>query len=308
MPTRIPSQGRRAFGFGSVPYNSYFPQAYQPTPNVYDTGLAGYSPLEEIEAQQNADATMQMMAGDVNTPQGVTGLQRLVGSGYLKPQQATAIARLGKASQRNTTATQDALADLYTAQTPEEFNAVIAKHRDTGALADPHVQSAMNQAHRTIMTQAARPQKVAPVNRDIMKAYGVASSNPSDTEKSRYIKSILGIGTPANASSEDWKKAFNEVHASHLNTLKGLVTAAQAAGQQVPPEVLSLLQPQMPQNASQDMGATSLPQAAPNAATAAPVQQNGASGIVSVASPAEVRNLPKGTPFRTPDGQIRISK
>lgn len=271
MPTTpIPSQARSQFGFSGSPFGSYFPSSTYGK-NQWDIGLAGYSPYDQMAADQQVQEQQQMLAGDFSSPQAVTGLQRLVGQGYMKPQQATAIARIGALSQKRNQASQDAITDLLSAQTPEDYSAVLDKHRSTGAFADPNVVRTAGQVQGRIQ-RVARP--VAP-SKKLTDAYSTASVNPTDEAKAKYMKDIYGIQNPSKATSDDWRRAFNDVQSEHLKTLGGMVSAAQASGQTVHPDILNLLQgQQMPQNAPQAAQALQPQQAAPNAPTAPQTQAN----------------------------------
>ncbi len=239
-------------GISSVPYNAYFPstpsdadlqdQVLRSSP--YAATFAAYDPHAIQRAQEEGEVEGALDNFDPQDPEQITGLQRMIGQGKIKPQQA---------------------------------NAIITAAR------------------------FARPRVAAPSKTDrglLLKDYSDYTKDISDEDKRAAFRKNAKTDI---ASDEDWKRAWHMIKDPRQAKFLSDMDAIEKMGGVVPDELQKVRQGLI---ASVSPTAATAPQSTETKPAA--VAQSG--DIQTLTSPAEVRKLPPGTPFRTPDGQIRISK
>lgn len=308
MPTTVPQNARRAFGFSGSPYSQLFSDP-PPKANPIYAAFQGHGPLDPYFDAQEVDAMADMAEGNYSSPASVTGLQRLVQQGRMQPSQATAIASLSRSRDKNNLAAQNALVDFMSLTGDQaEFQNTVKKWQNTGVFGDPRVVSAMGKAQ----SQLTKANKVAPTlqksltdyNRDIGDEEKMAVyKKQTNKDIPKYENSLFGGNNQALVSKE-WGRADKMIRDPRKKKLLAeLETMEQLHGGL--PENLSQLRdhirgpvnaPQVAPDASQPVSGAQPAQAAQDAPQSPQ--------IVIVTTQEDYDALPPGTPYKDSNGRL----
>jgi len=199
-----------AFGISPRSYEDWFPTSRNP---------AGVSALIQADPriasdlayanQQDQDEVENL---DTSTPEGISGLQRLVGIGAVTPRKANSIIAAGRlGNTKSRTLDQDAtdfMREFYKIA-PNSPN----EHEQVSGLLDKYPQAPMHPVVDRYLQQRwqsmnGRPQLDAANIAHIQKGYSDLTRDISDEEKQKAFKKQTGSDI---ATDEDWKKAWHLV-------------------------------------------------------------------------------------------------
>lgn len=276
------------FGLAKKPLTGT--RGYFPSSNPWAVNFSGYSPLEELETQQLADAYASSLQGDYSSPSGVAGLQRMVASGAIQPQQARAISSLGKTGFGSNEVAQG-LQELFLIPTDHPQADVMRRDvysRYPGLFTDPRAMQMIASMNRKKPQQTLTPTQ----SNRLQQAYAVTNRGITDEEK---ISAFKKVHNRAPKTDAEWSQAYRFVEEPRKSNLAAQMKTIEAAGGQVP----AGFRQQAPQT-SEKMTVKE---------TVAPAQGK-QSGIPTVNSVSELKslNLPSGSFFRTPNGEVRQIK
>lgn len=312
------SAGGQFFGFGPRPYGDYFPHQPATIPQVVqstdedDTSkylpvYAGYDPdfLEKAKRQGESQAFMQNM--DSSTPEGITGLQRLIGQGLLDPHQATAIASLGRygtalkreqdMANRSKALEQDQtkfLADLHriNPMSKDFFDqkAALLDKYDPSILANPVMARMLDEYTKHALTRAATA--VPKPDPKLRSAYEAYDMGPKRDEKLTWMRNLTGNKTMEEPPGESplWHQAQFAIDQANYRKLEAVARGLVAEGGVVPPDIQQALAEGAKQYHPQLFGAqeAQAPAAAPQSTEGAPA---------NVTTQEEYDSIPKGSVY-----------
>lgn len=301
---------RSRFGIAPMPYQSYFPSAPDPVAvqqqylqaNPYNAAFAAFDPVEaELETI------------DLDTPEGISGLQRLIGQGKVDPRRANSMV----ASQRLLSGSHKDL-DAQQAQFLAELHGIDPRNKDyfqkKAALIgryDPAVltRPEVNRYLEAYDSHALRGVGGSGGDKGVLSAYGKTVQSPTDPEKEAWLKKNVSEDRK-KWKSEDWKQAWHAIQDPRFEALRGQIAASEAAGRAVPDEVKQWLVSQYGAPAAVSAQSVAAPAVAaqPQAQSTEGGQKLGQFPVVNSVAELKSMNLPKGSYFQTPDGQVRMVK